>query len=276
MALHAWPNCPDPVHDQVGHLSATLSVVLGAQLVGIYLHGSLAMGCFNPGRSDLDLLVVTAERMSLTVKRQIVEYLLACSQQPQPLEISFLARAQLHPWRYPTPFDLHYSEMWRSAFTHDLASGTWPAGIADEHPDPDLAAHITLLHARGICIAGAPIATVFPPVPADDYRASIAGDIHDGLASIAANPVYTILNCCRTYAYLCEGCILSKAEGGRWALPVLPAGLCQPVAAALAAYRSEAADPGFDAAELNAFAAHMRRVLAPVIGASQTRPMNLA
>ena len=30
----------------------------GANLTGVYLHGSLAMGCFNPKKSDIDLLVV--------------------------------------------------------------------------------------------------------------------------------------------------------------------------------------------------------------------------
>ena len=32
--------------------------ILGDELVGVYLHGSAAMGCFNPAKSDLDLLIV--------------------------------------------------------------------------------------------------------------------------------------------------------------------------------------------------------------------------
>ena len=31
---------------------------MGGNLVGVYLHGSAAMGCFHPARSDLDYLVV--------------------------------------------------------------------------------------------------------------------------------------------------------------------------------------------------------------------------
>jgi len=31
--------------------------ILEDSLVGIYLHGSAAMGCFNPAKSDIDLLV---------------------------------------------------------------------------------------------------------------------------------------------------------------------------------------------------------------------------
>ena len=33
--------------------------IFGKDLTGVYLHGSLAMGCFNPQKSDIDLMVVT-------------------------------------------------------------------------------------------------------------------------------------------------------------------------------------------------------------------------
>ena len=260
MALYGWNNCPIAVRNQVDQLVSILSDYLAEQLVGVYLHGSLAMGCFNPSHSDVDLLVITTDRMPLTLKRQVIEALLVCSQQPQPIEISLLTQTQLVPWRYPTPFDLHYSEMWRAAYVRDLASGTWQAWDADEHRDPDLAAHITILNKRGICLAGAPIADIFPAVPGDDYHAALAADIHDSLASIAANPVYTILNCCRTYAYIRDGHVFSKEEGGAWAIQALPADLRDMVAAALAAYRSDTGHPSFDPDATSAFAGYIRQV----------------
>jgi streptomycin 3"-adenylyltransferase len=265
VALYGWPDCPVAVREQIDRLSSALASILSEHLGGIYLHGSLAMGCFNPRHSDLDLLVIAANPISLSTKRQIVEYLLVCSQQPRPIEISLLAHSQLHPWRYPTPFDLHYSEMWRDSYTRDLAAGTWQAWNTGQRHDPDLAAHITVINARGICLAGEPIAAVFPAVPADDYRASLAGDIHDSLESIAGDPVYAILNCCRTYAYIRDGRILSKEEGGRWALGALPAGFRATVASALAAYRSATEDQHFEPGALIAFAASMRQLLAPVL-----------
>ena len=30
--------------------------IFGEELTGIYLHGSMAMGCFNPDKSDIDLI----------------------------------------------------------------------------------------------------------------------------------------------------------------------------------------------------------------------------
>ena len=38
--------------------------ILGDNLTGIYLHGSAAMGCFNPKESDIDLLVVVKDALS--------------------------------------------------------------------------------------------------------------------------------------------------------------------------------------------------------------------
>ncbi len=265
MPFYGWPNCPITVREQVDLLSSTFSTLLAEQLIGIYLHGSLAMGCFNPHRSDLDLLVVTYNPMSLTTKRRIIEYLLVSSRQPHPIEISFLACSQLLPWRYPTPYDLHFSEMWRETYSRDLFSGTWQEWNSSEHYDPDLAAHITVLNARGICLTGRPVAAVFPPVPAADYRTSLASDIRDSLESIASRPVYAILNCCRTYTYLLEGHIYSKEEGGRWALGVLPAEFHDTVASALAEYRSDTWQPEWESGCLIAFATCMRRLLAPLL-----------
>ena len=40
--------------------------ILGGNLVGVYLHGSSVMGCYNPMKSDLDFLVVVNEHGGFT------------------------------------------------------------------------------------------------------------------------------------------------------------------------------------------------------------------
>ena len=42
--------------------------ILQDDLVGVYLHGSSVMGCFNPDKSDIDLIVVVDRRLSDAVK----------------------------------------------------------------------------------------------------------------------------------------------------------------------------------------------------------------
>jgi predicted nucleotidyltransferase len=151
-------------------LAADLAGILSGDLVGVYLHGSAAMGCFNPDRSDVDLLVVSRRTLSPERRRAVAELLLAVSGAPFPVELSVLATVQLHPWRHPAPFDFHYSEMWRQSLDRQLASGE----LASEAlTDPDLAAHITTLRARGRVVRGAPIQEVFPEVPEADHRQAI-------------------------------------------------------------------------------------------------------
>ena len=45
----------------------------GSGLTGVYLHGSAVMGCFNPEKSDLDLLVVTETAPPDGEKRRFME-----------------------------------------------------------------------------------------------------------------------------------------------------------------------------------------------------------
>jgi streptomycin 3"-adenylyltransferase len=265
MAHCNYYDAPPTTRAQLDRLSAALDAILGAELVGIYLHGSLAMGSFNPLRSDLDLLVIVATPMALETKREVASALLGSSAQPHPIEISFCTPAQLHPWRHPTPFDLHYSEDWRAKTSRELADGTWRQWNNAEPRDADLAAHIMVTRARGIVLRGAPIDATLPEVPASDYRASVVGDVAEALATIEAHPVYAILNACRTLAYLREGHVFSKAEGGRWGLQALPAALHPLIAAALAAYAADAGDPPFPPGALAEFAAALRTEFRSVV-----------
>ncbi len=57
--------CPEPIKDQVERLCIAFVKTRAENLIGIYLHGSLPMGCFNAEQSDIDLLVVIAEPMKV-------------------------------------------------------------------------------------------------------------------------------------------------------------------------------------------------------------------
>src|SRR5690349_21316730 len=122
MPHYNWATCPPATRSQGEMLVAEIQHVLGDAITGIYLHGSLAMGCFNPARSDLDVLVVTECPMTLDQKRASAEMLLRFSANPHPIEISFVSLDDLSPWRYPTPFQLHHSEDWRERQTASLAN----------------------------------------------------------------------------------------------------------------------------------------------------------
>ena len=237
---YSWASCPTDVRRQVTRLVDELRATLGEDLIGVYLHGSLAMGCLNPERSDLDLLVVTGHGMSVETKRAIVETLLAVSNQPRPVEISFLRESDLRPWRHPAPFDLHYGEgAWRERMQQVLADGAWRHWNDETRHDPDLAAHVMVTRARGIVLHGRPIEEVFPPVPGEDYYDSIYDDLRWILDHPDENPVYGVLNACRVLGYAETGRVLSKDEGAVWALARLPGEHHPVVRHALTVYRGD-------------------------------------
>jgi Aminoglycoside adenylyltransferase, C-terminal domain len=265
MSQYGWDGCPPDGRRQVDRLIAGLQTCLAGNLTGVYLHGSLAMACFNPARSDVDLLVVARQAMPVETKRDLAALLLDVSCCPSPVEISCLCHADLVPWRYPTPFDFHYSEMWRDAYVRDLAGDSWRGWNAVRRDDEDLAAHITITRRRGVCLYGPPVGEVFPVVPRRDFLASVLGDVLSpefGLDAVAKNPVYVVLNACRTLAYLRSGEILSKDEGGAWALLALPGRFHSTLVAALDAYRDFANDGGLSKEPAAEFAAYMRGELA--------------
>ena len=257
---YGFDDCPSEIRAQIERLQKTLKWILGGWR-GLYLHGSLATGCFNPARSDLDLLVATDAPMTLAQKRAVAGILLAESRVPAPVEISFLRPADLAPWRHPTPFDYHFSEDWRAATRRALDDDSWRRWNESAPLDDDLAAHITVLRHRGIRLDGAPIEEVFPVVPAADFADSILGDVFSdkfGLDAVARIPVYVVLNACRTLAYLETGRVLSKAEGGAWARERLPDDARAVIDAALAEYATDA-PADFAPKELADFGAVMKR-----------------
>ena len=54
----------DDVNAILTQLSAGLPELLGEQLVGLYLTGSLTYGDFDPGSSDIDFLAVLSKELS--------------------------------------------------------------------------------------------------------------------------------------------------------------------------------------------------------------------
>jgi streptomycin 3"-adenylyltransferase len=257
MAQYGWTDCPESIRSQVEGFLDSLHDILDDSLVGVYLHGSLALGCFNPDRSDIDVLVVTKQPMTVETKRQIAEILLSHSANPAPIEISFLTEALLKSWQYPTPFDFHYGEDWREKAGAELSTDAWKKWNDEIRTDEDLAAHITVLLRNGIVLRGKPIDEVFPPVPEEHYVDSIAKDFEWGKDRIEQYPVNFILNAFRVCAFLEKGRICSKEEAGAWALSFLGDNFKELAGRALEVYRGERKQERFDKDEMERFAQYL-------------------
>lgn len=190
--------------------------ILCDNLIGIYLHGSLAMGCYNEKKSDIDLLVVVKNDIPRKMKRRYMDMVVALNNKApsKGIELSIVKEAACKPFVYPTPFELHFSVThlnWYLSNPEDYIekmNGT----------DKDLAAHFTIIYHRGKTLYGKEIKSVFSEVSSENYIDSIWLDIKNAKEDIIDNTMYIILNLCRVLAYKKERLILSKREGGEWVL----------------------------------------------------------
>lgn len=197
-------------------LHADFSAILADNLVGIYIHGSIAFGCFNPERSDLDVITVVRGAISTADKLRLLDGIRDAEKDApeKGIEISFVLLDDCLHFRYPTPYQLHYSPMWRGiSITNPMVM------CSDElKTDKDLAAHFSVIRYCGIAFCGKPITQVFGPVPAANYLDSLLYDVGDSEQNVCDQPVSIVLNLCRVLAYLQTGKILSKKQGGIEAL----------------------------------------------------------
>lgn len=194
--------------------------IFAEKLTGIYLHGSWALGCFNPQKSDIDLILVTEKAPEDEQKRAFMDLVVRLNgQAPEKgLELSLVRREVCRPFVYPTPFELHFSNTHLDWYRRDPLD--YIAKM--KGTDKDLAAHFFIINCCGIVLYGAQVKEVFGEVPRADYLDSIWYDVGNAPEDILEAPMYITLNLCRALAYGESGLILSKAEGGQWGLEHLP------------------------------------------------------
>jgi len=194
--------------------------ILGKNLVGVYIHGSIAFDCFNWDRSDIDIIVVVNAPLPQQTKQQLLQTLinLADKAPPKGFEMSVVLEKYCKTFVYPTPYELHYG----NDCLDDYLKNPLSLCNNEAKTDEDLAAHFTVIKRVGIVLCGAPIAEVFSEVPKESYLDSIRNDIENAKVLITEHPVYITLNLCRVYAYMVDGKVLSKEQGGKWGLENLP------------------------------------------------------
>jgi predicted nucleotidyltransferase len=193
---------------------------LGPDVVGAYLHGSAVLGGLRP-RSDLDVLVVSKRPTTLDEKRRLLDRLLSLSGPPtpgppRPVELTIVVESVVRPSRYPPRFDFLYGEWLRA----DFEAGNiepWPTTES-----ADLASLITMVLLGDRPLLGPPPAEVFDPVPLDDDRRAIVGDIDALLEDLAPDTRNVVLTLARIWTTLATGDIRSKDAAADWALECLP------------------------------------------------------
>ena len=251
--MNIQPHISDHAYKLKG-ITELFQTVLEDNLVGIYLHGSLAMGGFNPEQSDIDLLIVVQDAISQQLKLDIAQKLLIVEEDliyGNGLELSILLQKDINPFVYPTPFEFHYSAHHREKYrtdTHYICGGD---------TDTDIAAHIFVTYHRGLTLYGKQISAVFAPIDPHLYIQSLLLDIEHVSTDIIDSPVYYTLNLCRILLFLQEHTVSSKKEGGEWGISALPSTYSELIRNCLDMYSGSIDDPRLEPVQLQAFAEYI-------------------
>jgi predicted nucleotidyltransferase len=241
----SWASCDPDVRDFVRRTADAIAERLGRLLVGVYLHGSLAMGCYRRPKSDVDLLVVVRGRLDPAMRGDLARLLVRRSDaRPATgdMDVHVVAQRFLDPFDAAAPVELAYSEDRREALRRGEVD------LATDLPDEDLPAVCTTVRARGGGPTSATPRETVGEVPWDAFVGSVLGDaawIVDG-EHILETPFYGVLNLCRALCVRAggPGTVVSKAEGAAWALGALPPAHHAVVRRALEVYQSgEAVTP---------------------------------
>ncbi|MBQ8189410.1 MAG: DUF4111 domain-containing protein [Lachnospiraceae bacterium] len=236
----------------------TSKQIFRSNLTGVYLHGSIVMGCFNPDKSDIDLIIVVEDNITDEQKMQFMKEVVELdkSAPSKGIELSIVKKTYCKEFLYPTPFELHFSNTHLQWFIDN------PTDYISKMKgtDKDLAAHFTIINHCGITLYGEGIASIFSEVPKADYIDSIWADIEGAKEEILEIPMYMILNLCRVVAYLKKGLVTSKKQGGEWGKQNLEPRYQSLISEALKCYASDE-KMVVEAAEAQAFAEYMLELI---------------
>ena len=187
-------------------LAATLSM----ELVGTYFVGSVALGGYVPGESDIDIAAVSSAALTDPQKQSVASAIVEASTDCPARGLEF------------------------TLYRHDVA-GSPPEGAdfevnANGGPRMPTAVHLdsalepgfwyvldrAIAHRAGVAISGPPAREVFADVP----RGTLLDAMYASMAWHRAHEkatLYSVLNACRAWRFAAEDVLGSKLEGAVWA-----------------------------------------------------------
>jgi hypothetical protein len=220
-----------PINALVVRLLAEVQALLSDQLVGMYLHGSLASGDFDPATSDIDFVVVTASTLPDAVihKLEALHLRLIDSGLPWATKLEGTYFPQQALRRY-APSDALYPSLNEASFYMGGHGSDW---VIQSH----------ILREHGLVLAGPHPRSLIDPVAPDDLRRAMRALLREWWAPMlddtgrlqrAEYQAYTVLTMCRALYTLATGAVASKPAAARRAQAALGAPKAKLIERALA------------------------------------------
>jgi len=234
---------PEAVRPVFELLLSSIQDVLGDQLVGLYLYGSLSSGDFDPTSSDVDFLAVTRE--AITENDPAFEQLremherIAASGLPfaDHLEGSYISQAG---WRRYDP-----ATAWHPNW-HPIIGSDRPFTLGFH--DANWVIERAIVRERGVVLYGPPPVTLIDPVSPQQLRDATCQqladvwqprieDEYDHWPRPREFPAFSVLTLCRALYTLQRGAFCSKPVAAAWAAQTHPK--WEPVIAWAQAHRAD-------------------------------------
>lgn len=235
----SWPDCDEKIYGYIMGFVAMLRQELGERLIGVYLHGSLAMHSYCPPKSDMDFIIVADVSLDADFAKALNQSI-ALYAEARPtagsIECSVITLETARSAPDEMPYELHYSEAWRQRILDNQVQ----YGV--RQTDADLPAHLMCVKKRGVCLYGKAINEVFGDISWHNFTLAVMDDFDWIIReeNICESPYYGVLNICRVLQLLKENNekYLSKYEGAVWGIANLPGKYAPLIQKALNVYTS--------------------------------------
>lgn len=209
-ARHNHLMVPDAMRSYGREVVASLQANLGDGLVGVYFVGSIALGGYVPGESDLDIAAVSQDEIPDGVKEPLAEAVFATTPScpARGLEFTLYRR------------DVAGSALVGADFEINVNGG--PRMTRALHLEPKGEAPFwfvldrAVAHRRGVIIFGPPPAEVFVDVAREALLEAMAASMRWHRQHEKAT-LYSVLNAARAWRFAAKDASGSKLEGAAWA-----------------------------------------------------------
>ncbi|MFV2111072.1 nucleotidyltransferase domain-containing protein [Micromonospora sp. LOL_025] len=209
-----------PLRRYLADLVAAARDVLGDDLVGAYAAGSVGLGAYQPGRSDVDVALVCADALDLGRRQELVARLrheaLPCP--ARGLELVVYRREVARSGAPEPGFEVELNTGARMPFR-----ATWSA--VDRPAEDGLfwyGLDRSILHQCGYALLGPPAAEAFADLSPADLRRLLTDALRWWLAlptppgdGPAPGAEDAVLGACRSLVRVRHGVWLSKVDAGR-------------------------------------------------------------
>lgn len=210
---------PYPDVNAVLHvLLSDVQTILASQFIGLYLYGSLATGDFDPHRSDIDFVVVTASELAndmvSALEAMHARMMASGSKWARKLEGTYIPQRALRrydPNAAPCPC---------------VNEGKFY--VARHESDWIIQRYI--LREHGVTVVGPALHPLIDPVQPEDLRRAVRGFLREWWSPMLHDPArlrsseyqaYAVLTMCRALYTLQHGDVVSKPVAARWAQQAL-------------------------------------------------------